>query len=69
MITCIKNGAFLVEFDPFRWGNPPRPKFYEIFWKNISMNKIKRFSQSAVLGALLLCFNAAFADDIQDANK
>ena len=33
------------------------------------MNMIKRFSLSAALSALLLCFNMAIADDIQDANK
>lgn len=33
------------------------------------MNMIKRFSQSVALSALLLCFNLAVADEIQDANK
>jgi tetratricopeptide (TPR) repeat protein len=33
------------------------------------MNMIKRISQSVALSALLLCFNLAAADDIQDANK
>ena len=46
-----------------------KTRIYAIFWKNISMNMIKRFSQSATLCALLLGFNLAVADDIQDANK
>lgn len=33
------------------------------------MNMIKRFSLSTALVALLLCFNPASADDIQDASK
>ena len=33
------------------------------------MNMIKQFSLSVALSALLLCFNPAIADDIQDANK
>ena len=33
------------------------------------MNMIKQFSLSIALSALLLCFNPAVADDIQDANK
>ena len=44
-------------------------RIYAIFWKNISMNMIKRFSLSVALSALLLCCNLAVADDIQDANK
>jgi tetratricopeptide (TPR) repeat protein len=33
------------------------------------MNMIKRFSLGAAFSTLLLCFNLAIADDIQDANK
>jgi tetratricopeptide (TPR) repeat protein len=44
-------------------------RIYAIFWKNISMNMIKRFSLSVALTALLLCYNLAVADEIQDANK
>lgn len=33
------------------------------------MNTIKRFSQSVALGILLLSFNLAVADEIQEANK
>ncbi len=33
------------------------------------MNTIKRFSQTVALSALLLSFNLAHADEIQDANK
>jgi tetratricopeptide (TPR) repeat protein len=33
------------------------------------MKMLKRFSLSVTFSALLLCFNSAIADDIQDANK
>jgi tetratricopeptide (TPR) repeat protein len=42
---------------------------YGVYRKYISMNMIKRFSLSVTLSTLLLCFNLAIADDIQDANK
>jgi tetratricopeptide (TPR) repeat protein len=42
---------------------------YAIYRKNSSMNMIKQFCLSVTLGTLLLCFNLAIADDIQDANK
>jgi tetratricopeptide (TPR) repeat protein len=36
---------------------------------NISMNMIKRISQCVLLGALLICFNLASADEVQEAGK
>jgi tetratricopeptide (TPR) repeat protein len=44
-------------------------RIYSIFRKNILMHMIKQFSQSITLVALLLCFNLATADEVQDANK
>ena len=37
--------------------------------KQFSMNMIKRISQSIALSVLLLCFNLAAADDLQEATQ
>jgi len=65
----VKDMRFFGRIRPLPMDYSVDIRIYSIFRKNILMHMIKQFSQSITLVALLLCFNLATADEVQDANK